>query len=147
VPESWVTLPWTTDPSGFELWGLAISAFLAATILPGGSEAVLLYLLHQGEHSPWLLVAVASVANTLGSMTSWALGRWLPQNASFEQRHGRALAWLRRRGAVALLMAWVPVLGDPLCLAAGWLRIRLLPALLFTAIGKTARYAMLGFWF
>jgi membrane protein YqaA with SNARE-associated domain len=146
VPESGFTLAWATDVWGLDVWGLAISAFLAATVLPGGSEVVLLYLVSQGEHSPWLLVGVASFANTLGSMSSWALGRWLPQNRNFEQRHARALAWLRRRGAVALLMAWVPVVGDPLCLAAGWLRIRLVPALLFTALGKTARYAALSFW-
>jgi len=146
LSESWFTPPWASDLWGLDLWGLAVSSFLAATILPGGSEVVLLYLFSQGGESPWVLVALASLANTLGSMTSWALGRWLPQNTNFEERHRRALAWLRRRGAVALLMAWVPVLGDPLCLAAGWLRIRLLPALLFTALGKTARYAALGVW-
>ena len=147
MPESLLSVLGGDAPWGLDLFGLAMTAFLAATILPGGSEVLLLFLLHQGEHAPVLLVVVASVANTLGSMTSFGIGRWLPQHPQFEQRYSRALAWLRRRGAVAMLAAWVPVIGDPLCLAAGWLRLRFWPVVLFTAIGKTARYAALGIWF
>ena len=130
-----------------ELWTLAASAFLAATLLPGGSEVYLLYLLNEGAHAPWLLVAVATVGNSLGSMTSWAIGRWLPQSERFETQYARALAWLRRYGAVAMLMAWVPIVGDPLCVAAGWLRLPFIPVLILTTLGKAARYAVLAVWF
>ncbi|MEM7406583.1 MAG: YqaA family protein [Pseudomonadota bacterium] len=126
-----------------ELAALFGAAFLAATLLPGGSEILLVAMDRGGEHPDWLLLTVASAGNTLGSMTSWLIGRLAPQPEQFAERHARALTALRRHGAFALLLAWVPIIGDPLALAAGWLRIGFWPALLFTAIGKTARYAVI----
>jgi len=120
------------------LAGLAVSAFLSATLLPGNSEIVLVALLHQAPGLKWPAVAVASVANTLGGLTSYAIGRLFPQPAP-----GRAMAWLQRYGPPALLLSWVPVIGDGLCVAAGWLRQNVAAVALFIAAGKGARYVAL----
>jgi membrane protein YqaA with SNARE-associated domain len=120
------------------LAGLAVSAFLSATLLPGNSEVVLVALLHQVPGLKWPAVAVASVANTLGGLTSYAIGRLFPQ-----PEPGRAMMWLQRYGPPALLLSWVPVVGDGLCVASGWLRQNVAAVLLFMAAGKAARYVAL----
>ena len=112
------------------------SAFLSATILPGSSEVVLFAMLraHPGELAA--AVALATLGNTLGSMTTYALGFLVPRRAT----EGRAFGWVRRYGALALLLAWLPVVGDALCAAAGALRVRWTAALAAIAAGKLARY-------
>jgi membrane protein YqaA with SNARE-associated domain len=120
------------------LAGLAASAFLSATLLPGNSEIVLVALLHQAPALKWPAVVVASIANTLGGLTSYAIGRLFPRPAP-----GRATAWLQHYGPPALLLSWVPVIGDGLCVAAGWLRQNALAVALFIAAGKAARYVAL----
>jgi membrane protein YqaA with SNARE-associated domain len=124
------------------LWGLFASAFLSATLLPGGSEAVLAYLAAVDGRDPLLLLVVASAGNTLGGMSSWLIGRLLPAGRIQRPELHPAVARIRRYGSPALLLSWVPLIGDPLCVAAGWLRVPWLPALLFIAAGKTARYAV-----
>ena len=146
-----------------------LSAFLAATILPIGSEPVLLaYWASQNNPSIWLSVLVAGFGNTLGGLVTYAMGRGLRvawqrwrqriggQNpnsslissaSSTPKPSGRTLYWLNRFGPVALLLSWVPIVGDPLCLAAGSLRLRLMPCLFFMAIGKFGRYATLAWVF
>ena len=129
------------------LWGLFLSSFLAATLLPGGSEALLLWLYHQQHYSPELLLLAATAGNALGGMSSWGIGRWLrhrfPLAGLHKPRQRQALAWLEKHGAPLLLFSWVPVIGDPLCVAAGWARISLLWSTLFITLGKGARYAVL----
>ncbi len=132
---------------GAGLWALFVSAFLAATLLPGGSEAVLALLAVRDEHEPWLLLAVASAGNTLGGMSTWAAGRffgwWCPASRFTQPKYDRPLQWLRQWGSPALLLSWVPVVGDSLCLAGGWLRVPWSAALVWIAIGKTARYGVI----
>jgi len=129
------------------LWGLFLSAFLASTLLPGGSEGVLLWLHHRQAASPTALLLAATAGNTLGGLSSWLIGYWLrrrfPGKALEDPRRRRALAWLERHGAPLLLLSWLPILGDPLCVAAGWLRISAWRSALFIALGKGARYALL----
>jgi len=132
--------------SEWSLWGLFLSAFVSSTLLPGGSEAVLLVLAAKTTTDKLLLLSVASLGNTLGGMSTWALGRiiaWRFPARRFAEKEQRAIARIRRWGSPALLLSWLPVIGDPLCLAAGWLRIHWLPCLLFIAVGKAARYALL----
>lgn len=117
------------------LGGLFASSFLSATLLPGNSEIVLIALLHSAPQLTWPAVAVATAGNTLGGLTSYLLGRFLPRPAP-----NRAVTWLARYGPVALLLSWVPVVGDGLCVASGWLRHNVLAAGLFIAAGKFARY-------
>jgi membrane protein YqaA with SNARE-associated domain len=132
--------------SDWSLWGLFLSAFISSTLLPGGSEAVLVLLAAESGTDNFVLLAVATLGNTLGGMSSWALGRiiaWRFPARRFAAKEQRAIARLQRWGSPVLLLSWLPVVGDPLCLAAGWLRIHWLPSLVFIAVGKAARYAVL----
>jgi membrane protein YqaA with SNARE-associated domain len=117
------------------LWTLFLSSFLGATVLPGGSEAVLYALLKLHPQLLWLALIIATIGNTLGAMTSYLLGRLFPRD-----HHHRSIAWLRRHGSPILLLAWAPLIGDALCVAAGWLRINPWHAALFMLLGKGARY-------
>ena len=131
------------------LGSLFLAAFVSATLFPGGSEIGLVWLARESAYPSWLLLATATAGNTLGGMTSWGLGRLLawkyPARSLAKPAHRKALARLERHGSPILLLSWLPVIGDPLCLAAGWLRIAWWPSLLFIALGKSARYAALLF--
>lgn len=121
------------------LWALFTSSFLAATLLPGGSEAVLYGVLRLHPDRVWAALAVATAGNTLGSMSSYLVGRIIPQSGPLT-----GLETLRKYGSPALLFAWVPIVGDPLCVAAGWLRVNPWYSLLFIALGKLARYLVIA---
>jgi membrane protein YqaA with SNARE-associated domain len=121
------------------LGGLFLSSFLAATLLPGGSEAVLFGVLSLNPGLLWPALALATLGNTLGGMTSYLIGRILP-----EQKPTRGLDWLRRHGSPALLLSWAPLVGDALCVAAGWLRLNAAYVVLFMAAGKLARYLVIA---
>ncbi|MCU7934467.1 MAG: DedA family protein [Candidatus Thiodiazotropha sp. (ex Dulcina madagascariensis)] len=127
--------------------GLFIGSFLASTLLPGGSEAMLLWELQQTPEQQWLLWSVATLGNTLGGLSSWLIGWWLarrfPGRGLRDERQRRAVSRVGRYGSPALLFSWLPVIGDPLCLAAGWSGVGLLPATLFIGIGKGLRYVLL----
>ncbi|MER9714142.1 DedA family protein [Mesorhizobium sp. M0174] len=129
--------------------GLFLAALLAATILPMQSEAVLAGLL-LADHSPWLLIAVASVGNVLGSVINWLLGRgierfrgqrWFPMN---QAQLERAQVWYRRYGKWSLLLSWLPVVGDPLTVVAGVLREPFRVFLLLVTAAKAGRYLVLA---
>ncbi len=117
------------------LWTLFVSSFLAATLLPGGSEAVLFGVLKLHPHQLWAALAVATLGNTLGGMSSYLIGRLIPQKQSI-----KGLATVQRYGTPVLLLSWVPIVGDPLCVAAGWLRLNPWWSALYIALGKFARY-------
>ena len=132
-------LDFSTDAG---LWALAASSFLSATVLPGNSEIALVGVLAKYAHLFWPAIAIATIANTLGGMASYAIGRIVPNKAE-----GKALAWLKRYGEWALLLSWVPLIGDALCVAAGWVRVNPWLALLMMTLGKFARYlAIAGGW-
>jgi membrane protein YqaA with SNARE-associated domain len=129
---------------------LFLSAFGAATILPGSSEVVLSALLVQHRDAVGTLLVVATVGNTLGAIVNWLLGRflvkwqgrtWFPVAAPALER---ASALFGRFGYPLLLLSWLPVIGDPITLAAGVLRARLLPFILLVLVGKAARYAVVA---
>ncbi len=126
--------------------GLFLTAFLAATLLPLSSEAVLAALGNADGFDIALLFAVATLGNTLGAVVNWALGRfclhwasrrWFPFSEDQLKRAGERF---RHYGIWSLLFAWVPVVGDPLTFAAGVLRVRFLPFVILVGIGKGARY-------
>ncbi len=129
-------------------WPLFLSAFLSATLLPGSSEAYLLVRLHDGAQLSSLLLSATS-GNLLGSLLTYALGRIGNRFAHArglgikERDIERAERWFGRWGSPALLLAWLPVVGDPLCFVAGLLRVAPLPFVLLVGIGKFARYAFL----
>ncbi|SHI11657.1 YqaA family protein [Ferrimonas marina] len=130
------------------LWGLFASAFIAATLAPGGSEAILAYLVTQGEWPLLTLLLVATIGNTLGSMTSYLIGRWIhrkkrPQDL-VSGRETRVLGWVERYGIWSLLLAWLPVVGDAIPLLAGWFRFPWLFSTLLIFIGKFLRYLVVA---
>ncbi|MCS3402964.1 DedA family protein [Pantoea sp. B566] len=122
---------------------LLSSSFLSATLLPGSSEALLVALLIAKSASVYGLILVASLGNTLGGLTNIILGRLLPLKRQ-GRWHETAMTWLQRLGPAALLLSWLPVVGDLLCILAGWLRFGWLPSILFLAIGKTLRYIVIA---
>jgi len=119
------------------------SSFLSATLLPGSSEALLIALLIAKKTSVYGLLLAASLGNTLGGLTNIFLGRLLPLKRQ-GRWHDTAITWLHRLGPAALLLSWLPVIGDLLCVLAGWLRFAWLPAMLFLAVGKTLRYIVIA---
>jgi membrane protein YqaA with SNARE-associated domain len=128
---------------------LALSAFTSATLLPGTSEAVLLALSAAKAAPPLVLLAVASVANIAGSCVNWLLGRfaiafqhrrWFPASPAQIERASR---WYVRFGWPSLLLSWLPVVGDPLTVVAGFLRMPFAGFLAVVAVAKTLRYAVL----
>lgn len=124
-----------------ELLGLLGTSFAAATLVPLPSEAALYAYLQAHPDEQVLAVSVATLGNTAGGMTTYVIGRLIPEKADF---HPRALLWLKRYGAPATFLAWLPVVGDALCAAAGWLRIRWWAALAFMAAGRLGRYLVVA---
>jgi membrane protein YqaA with SNARE-associated domain len=122
------------------LAGLFAAAFFSATLLPGHSEAALLAFLHFYPEQLWPALGIATLGNTLGGMSSYVIGRLIPEKA-LQKANPRGLAWVRRYGSLSLLLAWLPVIGDALPLAAGWLRLDPWLSALSMAVGKFARYA------
>ena len=129
----------TLMDESLSLGALFASSFLAATLLPGGSEAVLFGVLKFNPQQYWPALAVATLGNTLGGMSSYLIGRIVPQRGQI-----KGLDSIKRYGSPALLLAWVPILGDPLCVAAGWLRVNPWLSALFLALGKFARYLVIA---
>ncbi|MEI6858819.1 MAG: YqaA family protein [Shewanella sp.] len=131
-----------------ELWLMFSAAFLAATLLPGGSEVLLVALLND-DSANWLaLVILASVGNTLGSITSYYLGTLSrfacsPENMA-KGKYKRAIGLIEKYGYWALLLAWTPIMGDLLCLLAGWMKLPLLRSSLMMLIGKSVRYCLVA---
>ena len=134
---------------------LFLAAFLAATILPAQSEAVVVAML-LGDYGPLPVITVASLGNVLGAMTTWALGYYAEALPPLAARMGltrkprplpdltRARAWYHRWGRLTLLLSWLPGIGDGLVLVAGLMREGVWPVLLLVSLAKTLRYAVLA---
>jgi membrane protein YqaA with SNARE-associated domain len=121
-----------------ELAGLFGASFVAATLFPLPSEAALFAYLQMHPDQATLAVAVATLGNTAGGMTSYLIGRAVPP------RDFKGVAWVKRYGAPVTFFAWLPLVGDALCVAAGWLRIRWWAALAFMAAGRLSRYIVVA---
>ncbi len=125
------------------LASLFASSFLSSTLLPGNSEVVLVAMLLSGVSQPWLLVLIATMGNSLGGLTNVILGRFFPLREKSRWQE-KAVGWLKRYGAATLLLSWMPVMGDLLCLLAGWMRISWGPVLFFLCLGKALRYVLVA---
>jgi membrane protein YqaA with SNARE-associated domain len=121
------------------LWGLFLSSLLGATLLPGGSELVLIGVLKLHPELFWPALLLGTLGNTIGGMISFGMGRMLPESHKLKQ-----VDKVRRYGSPALLFAWAPLVGDALCVAAGWLRLNPYYAVLFMLIGKFIRYGIVA---
>ncbi|SNC64421.1 YqaA family protein [Polynucleobacter victoriensis] len=147
----WLSLPIVGLPAVFTV------SFVSATLLPMGSEPVLFGYLRLNPDMFWVAILVATVGNTLGGMLDWLMG--FGASKAHEKLLGpkehKLLKWFEKLGPQALLLSWLPIVGDPLCAVAGWLRLPWVPCLIYMAIGKflrylTMTYALLmvpdGFW-
>ena len=131
-----------------DLFALFMGAFLAATLVPFSSELALGAMGLAQPDMKWVLLAVASAGNILGAVVNWALGmwvlkfdkaRWFPFDTTDLEKSQR---WFGKWGVWALLLSWVPIVGDPITFAAGVLKVRFVVFLALVSVAKTARYAV-----
>ena len=118
-------------------------SLVSATLLPMGSEPVEFGLIHLRPDLFWPVIAVATLGNTLGGAVTWWMGHaasHIADRYGHSASHLRALDWLRRLGPKACLLAWLPVVGDPLCAVAGWLKLPFWQCVAYMAVGKLLRY-------
>ena len=130
----------------YSLGTVFVVSFISATLLPLGSEPVVFGLIKLNPDLLWQVMGVATLGNTLGGAVDWWMGMGAHQVADkyrHSAMHVRALDWLQKLGPKACLLAWVPLVGDPLCAVAGWLRMPFWPCLLYMGIGKFLRYLVL----
>jgi membrane protein YqaA with SNARE-associated domain len=130
----------------FGLTTVFVVSFISATLLPLGSEPVVFGLIQLQPELYWPVILVATLGNTLGGAVDWWLGFGASRIAEKYQHskvHTQALRWLEKMGPRACLLAWLPLVGDPLCAVAGWLRLPFWPCLFYMAIGKFARYVLM----
>ena len=132
---------------------LFVGSLLASTLVPGGIEVLLYSLYHSGQHAVISLLLIATIGNTLGGIITWWVGALLHRGLSCAKWHERvgsvfklkdeSLNRVRKWGVPVLFFSWMPVVGDPLCLAAGYLRLPFWPGATMILLGKLARYAAL----
>lgn len=134
-----------------DAWGLFISSFVSSTIAPGGSEAVLAYMVSENSYNVIFLVIVATVGNTLGALTTWGLGslaaKKYPVEDMLSESKQKSLKFVKKWGAWAMLFSWLPVVGDGLCFAGGWLKLSLFFSGAAIFIGKAVRYCLVAYVF
>lgn len=122
-------------PPDASLASLFAAAFVAATLVPVSSEAALFAVLKMHGDLLWPALAVATLGNTLGGMSSYLIGRFIGSKKPLTQ-----LERVSRWGSPALFFAWLPIVGDALCVASGWLKLNWIAVALFQAAGRFARY-------
>ena len=123
-----------------------VVSFVSATLLPLGSEPAVFGLIKLNPHLFWPAILVATAGNTLGGVVTWWMGYGAHQMVDKYRdspTHLRALDWLRRIGPPACFLSFLPIIGDPLCAVAGWLKMPLAPCTAWMAVGKFARYVVM----
>jgi membrane protein YqaA with SNARE-associated domain len=130
------------------LWELFLSAFISSTIAPGGSEAVLAYMVSTGNYRTENLIITATLGNTLGAMTTWGLGMLAagkyPVASLLSADKQKALVVVKSKGLWALFFSWLPIVGDALCFAGGWLKLPIVSAFFIIMAGKLLRYVVIA---
>ena len=139
---TWLSLP------QYGLSTVFVVALVSATLLPLGSEPAVFGLVKLNAALFWPAVLVATAGNTAGGAITWWMGYGAErayERVTHDERaaHPRALRWLERFGAKACLLSWLPVVGDPLCAVAGWLRLPFWPCVAYMAVGKFGRYLVM----
>lgn len=138
--------------STLPLLTLFISGFTSATLLPGSSEVLFLLMLSQQSWNTGLLVLIVGIGNSLGGMSNWVLGilirKGLHKDKDIEKKSKyrfKAEQWLKKYGSPVLLFSFLPIIGDPLCLVAGLVKIHWVKALMYISLGKFFRYFVLAY--
>jgi len=145
--EAWIE--WLMRVLALPEYGLStvfLIAFIASTLVPLGSEPAVFGLVKLNHVLFWPAVLVATAGATLGGALTWWMGYGAErayEHLTHKSKDGRALRWLRRHGAKACLLSWLPIVGDPLCAVAGWLQLPFWPCVAYMGIGKFARYAVM----
>jgi membrane protein YqaA with SNARE-associated domain len=130
----------------YGLGSVFLIALVSATLLPIGSEPAVFGLVKLSPNLFWPAVAVATAGSTVGGALTWWMGYGAErayEHVTHKHPDGRALRWLRHYGAKACLLAWLPIVGDPLCAVAGWLRLPFWPCVAYMAVGKFGRYLVM----
>lgn len=131
------------------LWGLFLSAFISSTLAPGGSEAVLAYMVSNQAFPVEQLISIATIGNTFGALTTWGLGvlaaKKYPPEMVLSASKQRAVETVKKWGYWALLFSWLPLVGDGFCFAGGWLKLPLFLSCLAIFFGKAARYCAIAY--
>lgn len=130
----------------FGLSTVFVVSFVSATLLPMGSEPAVFGLVELNPNLFWPAIGVATLGNTLGGAVTWWMGlasHRVADRYHHSPHHLRALDWLEKLGPKACLLAWLPLVGDPLCAVAGWLKLPFWPCLGYMAIGKCLRYVVM----
>ncbi|MFZ6654153.1 YqaA family protein [Undibacterium sp. TJN19] len=129
-------------------------SFISATLLPLGSEPAVFAVIKANPQIFWLVILVATIGNTLGGVVDYAMG-YGAQKAFHREKESYWFRWLEHFGAKTMLLAWLPVIGDPICTLAGWLKLPFWPSVFYMAVGKCLRYILIswlllklpdGFW-
>ena len=137
---AWLALPSVGLPAVF------VVALVSATLVPMGSEPAVAALIYARPELFLATILVATLGNTLGGGVTWWMGRGaahLAPGFQCKSASGHAFRWVSRFGAKACLLSWLPIVGDPLCAVAGWLRLPFWPCLAYMAAGKLSRYAIM----
>ncbi len=126
------------------LLSVFVISLVSATLLPLGSEPAVFAVVKANGALFWPAILIGTVGNTLGGLVNYGMGLGTRQ-VLVKEWDGRWSAWLQRDGAKVLLLAWLPVIGDPLCMLAGWLKLPFWSCVLYMAIGKFLRYATITY--
>ena len=133
------------------IWGLFLSAFVSSTIAPGGSEAVLAYMVSEKLFNVERLIIIATIGNTLGALTTWFLGvlaaKKFPADELLSKKKQKSLSIVRKWGVWTLFFSWLPIIGDGLCFAGGWLKLPIIFSCVAIFIGKAIRYVFVAYVF
>lgn len=127
-----------------EFLALFVSGFISSTLLPGGSELLLIYYLKNNPEAVWGYFVAVTAGNSLGAMVTYLMGYyfyWGREKA--QQKHKKAVLFCQRYGIYSLLLSWLPLVGDLLPLAAGWLKLSIIKCLFFIVSGKALRYLLI----
>ena len=127
-----------------ELITLFFSAFISSTLLPGGSELLLIYYLNTNPENVWSYFIAVTAGNSLGAMLTYLMGYyfyWGREKA--QNKHQKAISFCQRYGVYSLLLSWLPIVGDALPLIAGWLKLSMTKSIVFITTGKALRYLLI----
>lgn len=132
-------------------FSLFISCFLSATILPFASEVGLAAVIASG-YDPITSVAIATIGNSLGGITNYYLGKfgkflWMKKGSIESQKQKKITNYITKYGSFCALLSWAPIIGDPLLVMLGFMRIKLLPVVIFMVVGKLIRYIVVALFF
>lgn len=127
-----------------ELIALFFSGFISSTLLPGGSELLLIYYVKNNPESSWLYLIVVTIGNSLGALVTYFMGYYFYWGRDKAQaKHQKAIYFCKKYGVYTLLLSWLPIVGDLLPLVAGWLKLSIIKSVIYITAGKAVRYSLI----